>query len=104
MTSFAVNPICLAASKIVERYKRPAFVWGLEGAEEIKGSCRSDGLVNLVEMMSASGEGIFTDMGGHALAGGFSVSEEMLPELPNRLSEAYDKLKVIVALTEEENK
>src|SRR3989338_4443283 len=46
-----VGVLGLIASKIAEEYKRPAFVWGMEGGETIKGSCRSDGSVNLVEMM-----------------------------------------------------
>ncbi len=90
--SWPPGVVGLAASKIVERYKRPAFVWGLEGAKEIKGSCRSDGRVNLVDLMVAAGEGVFLGMGGHALAGGFSISEEMLEGLDKKLSEAYDHL------------
>lgn len=91
--SWPPGVVGLAASKIVEKYKRPAFVWGLEGAHEIKGSCRSDGKVNLVDLMVAAGDGVFTAMGGHALAGGFSVSEGALEELPHKLSDAYDKIK-----------
>ncbi|MDO8493659.1 MAG: single-stranded-DNA-specific exonuclease RecJ [bacterium] len=90
--SWPPGVVGLAASKIVEKYKRPAFVWGLEGAKEIKGSCRSDGKVNLVDLMVATGEGAFIGMGGHALAGGFSVSEESLDTLALKLSEAYLKL------------
>ncbi len=90
--SWPPGVVGLAASKIVERYKRPAFVWGLEGAHEIKGSCRSDGKVNLVELMTAAGDDLFTAMGGHALAGGFAVAEENVPLLADKLSEAYLEL------------
>lgn len=90
--SWPPGVVGLAASKIVERYKRPAFVWGMEGADEIKGSCRSDGRVNLVDLMVSAGEGLFTAMGGHALAGGFSVAEERLSDLSYKLSAAYDKI------------
>ncbi len=91
--SWPPGVVGLAATKIVERYKRPAFVWGMAGAHEIKGSCRSDGKVNLVELMIACGENIFTGMGGHALAGGFSLSEDGVEGLAKKLSTAYDKIK-----------
>lgn len=90
--SWPPGVVGLAASKIVEKYKRPAFVWGMEGAIEIKGSCRSDGRVNLVDLMTQVGDGVFTGMGGHALAGGFSISEEGLENLAQKLSEAYERL------------
>ncbi len=91
--SWPPGVVGLAATKIVERYKRPAFVWGMEGAPEIKGSCRSDGRVNLVELMVACGEGAFIGMGGHALAGGFSLREDMVSNIQQKLSDAYDKIK-----------
>ncbi len=90
---WAPGVVGLAAGRIVDKYKRPAFVWGREGANEIKGSCRSDGKVNLVDLMVAGGEGLFTGMGGHALAGGFSVSEENVSQLSKKLSEAYIQIK-----------
>ena len=91
--SWAPGVVGLAASKIVDKYDRPAFVWGKEGVDEIKGSCRSDGRVNLVDLMVSIGEDSFLALGGHALAGGFSVSENKLGELSKKLSEAYMKLR-----------
>lgn len=85
----------LVAGKIVEEYKKPAFVWGLEGGDVIKGSCRSDGTVNLVEMMACLPENGLLEFGGHAGAGGFSVSHEEIHFLEERLIEAYEKTKVI---------
>ena len=77
--SWLPGVVGLAASRITERYKRPTFVWGAAGLGEIKGSCRSDGRVNIVELMTAAGGGnLFSAMGGHALAGGFSVDEKNL--------------------------
>ena len=59
--SWRVAVLGLVASKICETYKRPAFVWGREGGKEeddapIKGSCRSDGSVNIVELMQLESE------------------------------------------------
>ncbi len=91
----------LVAGKIVEEYKKPAFVWGLEGGTVIKGSCRSDGTVNLVEMMTHLPEGSLLEFGGHAGAGGFSVTHEEIHFLEERLTTAYEKTKKIVIDTGE---
>lgn len=81
----------LVAGKIVDEYKKPAFVWGLEGGEVIKGSCRSSGEVNLVELMTLLPEKSFLEFGGHELAGGFSASREEIHFIEERLQEAYEK-------------
>lgn len=81
----------IIASKLVERYKKPVFVWCKE-TSGIKGSCRSDGTVNLVTLMLAVEDGVFAARGGHAQAGGFSVFEERLGELEDALCRAYESL------------
>jgi single-stranded-DNA-specific exonuclease len=60
-----VGVLGLVASRLTEEYKKPAFVWGLEGSEVIKGSCRSDGSVNLVTLMTHIPAGSFAEFGGH---------------------------------------
>ncbi len=82
----------LAANKIAEKYKKAVFVWGKEGATQIRGSCRSDGFVNIVDLMQVVGKDFFIDFGGHALAGGFSLIEEKIGKLQDRLNDAYDAL------------
>jgi len=91
--SWRIGILGLVAGKMVDEFKRPVFVWGVEGGETIKGSCRSDGSVNLVELMSALPQGSFDDFGGHEGAGGFSVSYEEIHFLEERLVEAYEKVK-----------
>jgi len=81
----------LVAGKIVEEYKCSAFVWGLHEGDTIKGSCRSSGEINLVEVMSLLPEKSLIEFGGHELAGGFSVSREEIHFLEERLEEAYKK-------------
>lgn len=90
----------LAASRLVEqKYQRPVFVWG--GGEDIKGSCRSDGTVNLVELMrEAGGEKFFTAFGGHAMAGGFSLLPEQVGELEKRLLVAYERVPKLEKIAE----
>ncbi len=83
----------LAAARLSERYGRPVFLWGRNGRGLVKGSCRSNGLVNVVELMrAAGGEGLFSKFGGHALAGGFSIEFKRVAELVPRLNAAYTKL------------
>jgi single-stranded-DNA-specific exonuclease len=80
----------LVASKLVESHKKTVFLWGREGGEVLRGSCRSDGNVNVVELMQGAGDA-FEHFGGHHASGGFAVSEEKIHELPARLREAYEK-------------
>lgn len=83
----------LAANTLMEKYKRPVFLWGREDGTEIKGSCRSDGSVDLVEMMQEMPPGILTHFGGHAMSGGFSVEHDSIHHLEGYLHEAYLKKK-----------
>lgn len=82
----------IVASKIVEEYKKPAFVWGRGDGDVIKGSCRSFGNINLVEIMSSLPENSLVSFGGHVLAGGFSVSNEEIHFLEDRIISVYEKL------------
>lgn len=91
--SFSPGVLGLAASRLVEKYSRPVFVWGSTGENEIKGSARSDGSINLVELMALADpdKTFFKDFGGHAMAGGFSIDKDNIDSLSDRLSEAYVK-------------
>lgn len=83
----------LVASSLVEAYARPVFVWGRAEDGTIKGSCRSDGTVNLVELMTSVTEGFFADVGGHALAGGFSLLQNGVHTMEDELVLAYQKVR-----------
>lgn len=82
----------LVANALVETHGKPVFLWGREGGETIKGSCRSDGIVNVVDLMQAAKD-VFEGFGGHHASGGFSLSEDRVHELPGRLSQAYETIK-----------
>lgn len=82
----------IAAVRLIEDYQRPVFVWGREGSTEIKGSCRSDGTVNLVELMAHTREGMFLDAGGHKFSAGFSISHENIHFLEEEIMLAYKKI------------
>ncbi len=80
----------LVASSVAQEYNRPVFLWGKEGGDTIKGSCRSDGVCNLFELMQAV-EGRFIEYGGHAFSGGFSLDAGEVHTLEMALAEAYKK-------------
>jgi single-stranded-DNA-specific exonuclease len=82
----------LVASSIADEYNRPVFLWGRENGEFIKGSCRSDGVADLVEIMEFSKE-IFVEYGGHKMSGGFSVDFEKIHTLEEVLIESFLALK-----------
>jgi single-stranded-DNA-specific exonuclease len=86
--NWRVGVLGLIASKIVEHYNKPAFVWGMEGSTTIKGSCRSDGSIDVVTLMRAS-QKVFLDFGGHILAGGFSINHESIHLLESALLENH---------------
>ena len=82
----------LVASALVETHQKPVFLWGREGGETLKGSCRSDGEVNIVACMQGASD-VFADYGGHHGAGGFSLTQEHAHELHSKLETAYEALR-----------
>jgi single-stranded-DNA-specific exonuclease len=82
----------LVASGIADEYERPVFLWGREGSNVIKGSCRGGpGNIHVVELMTAAGD-TFAEFGGHAVSGGFTVAPEAVFTLEARLCEALASL------------
>ncbi len=77
----------LVANSLVEEYARPVFVWGRDGDGVLKGSCRSYNGYDLCALMEAVSDS-FIEFGGHAGAGGFSVTLANLTTLEERLSKA----------------
>ncbi len=87
-----VGVVGLVASSLVEKYDKTCFVWGRDGRGEIKGSCRSCGVIDVVELMKSVNESVFTNIGGHKKAGGFSVSKDFFHLLDDELNLAYQKV------------
>jgi single-stranded-DNA-specific exonuclease len=83
----------LVANGIAEEYQRPVFLWGREGNDSIKGSCRAGDATHLVNLMTAAGD-TFVEFGGHAFSGGFTVAQEQVFFLEDRLVEALGSLEV----------
>jgi single-stranded-DNA-specific exonuclease len=87
-----VGMLGLVASKIADSHKKTVFVWGRDKNGLIKGSCRSDGSVSVMELMTAASEH-FLEFGGHELAGGFTVQGEKIHFLEEALSISYERFK-----------
>jgi single-stranded-DNA-specific exonuclease len=112
----------LVASSLVEEYNKPVFLWGREDGVELKGSCRSNGVVSVVDVMevaqkksaqknqgdaankdakndaqknaenSEKSSTVFTHFGGHTMSGGFSVDADHIHHLPEILNESFAQL------------
>lgn len=83
----------LAANTCSEEYGVPVFLWGRDGDDVIKGSCRAAGTVHLLELMQGAPEGTFMQYGGHAESGGFSVQSQAIHNLERNLSEVFERIR-----------
>ncbi len=92
--SWRVGVLGLVATKIVEAYKVPAFVWGQEGGTQIKGSCRSDGNTHLVTLMTSLSRDTISNFGGHIGAGGFTLTDSGIFSLEEELIAIVDEHKI----------
>jgi len=82
-----VGVIGIVASRLVERYGRPAFVIGMDG-DIGKGSGRSVRGVDLgASVIAARQSGLLINGGGHAMAAGLTVARDQLAALAKFLDE-----------------
>lgn len=81
----------LAANSIMGDRGGVVCMWGRDANGHLKGSCRSDGSISIVELF-ARAEGAVEEYGGHAHSGGFSVSHERVHYLQDALTVAAGKL------------
>jgi single-stranded-DNA-specific exonuclease len=79
----------LVANTLAEEFVKPVYLWGRDGDGVIKGSCRSDGVTDLVELMKKAPDTTFLQFGGHAFSGGFSVDSKKIHTLGEVLNIAY---------------
>ncbi|MSU45510.1 MAG: single-stranded-DNA-specific exonuclease RecJ [Candidatus Zambryskibacteria bacterium] len=88
----------LVANSFSDEHNRPVFFWGREaknndsnGSSVIKGSCRAGGETDVVVLMEKCKD-VFIDYGGHKGAGGFSLSQDNIHTLEERLNKAFQEL------------
>ena len=83
----------LAANTLMNERLCPVFLWGRDGGEILRGSCRSPGDISLVEIMGAVPSGTFIEYGGHAKSGGFSLVTDKVHLLGSELERAYEAVR-----------
>jgi single-stranded-DNA-specific exonuclease len=83
----------LVATKIADEYRRPVFIWGRDGNDVLKGSCRSGGGVSVVSLMNAT-KHLFKEFGGHHASGGFSLIEGKVFSFSDSINDAYALLAI----------
>ncbi len=80
---WAVGVIGIVASRVLERYRRPAFLVSLDG-EMGRGSARSLRAFPLPEALQASDD-LLEGHGGHAEAAGFTIRRDRLVAFRDRM-------------------
>ena len=75
----------LAASRLVEEYYRPTFIFNMEG-DEWRGSARSIENFHLVECLQHCAP-LLDRFGGHAMAAGLTVRRDQFQALKERLND-----------------
>jgi single-stranded-DNA-specific exonuclease len=71
----------IVAAKLVEKYKRPAFVIGVDPETGVgRGSARTAGGVNLYKALTEAAP-LLDRFGGHAAAAGFTVHRDRISDL-----------------------
>lgn len=94
----------LAANSCAEEFDRPVFLWGRDGDNIIKGSCRSEGKSSVVDIMRGVPEKIFLQYGGHKHSGGFAVINEQVHFLEKYLNDAQENIKNLKKIGQENYK
>jgi len=77
----------IVASKLAEKWQKPTLVLQILG-DDAKGSGRSAGGYNLIEGLQFNSE-LFTRLGGHHFAAGFTLPAAHLPNLQASLTAHY---------------
>ncbi|MGD8454966.1 MAG: single-stranded-DNA-specific exonuclease RecJ [Anaerolineales bacterium] len=85
------NPgvVGLAASRLVEKYYRPAVV-AHQGEEFTRASCRSIPEFHITDELERCAD-LLVQFGGHAAAAGFTVETSKVPDLVRRLKKDAEK-------------
>jgi len=84
---FHIGVAGIVASKLVEKYNKPAVVLCKHGSNQFKGSGRSIEGINLYDALSDSSEHLIA-YGGHAMAAGLTVSENELETFQKKFDKA----------------
>lgn len=82
--------IGIVASRLVERYGRPAILFSAPVGEPARGSARSIDGLNITAAITEQKD-ILLNFGGHPMAAGLSLVQENLPDFRRRLGRSVEK-------------
>jgi len=83
----------IVAAKLLEKYKKPAFVLQQMG-EETKGSARSYGDYSVIDAINSATD-IINHGGGHKLAAGVTLPTANIDNFRQRVNDYYKSLKLV---------
>lgn len=83
--------IGIAASRLVEKYGRPAIVLSVDEDGIARGSCRSIDGLSLYDALSFCSD-LLIQFGGHTLAAGFSVRQENIDAFRKKINEYAESI------------
>lgn len=83
--------IGIVASRLVDRYRRPAILFSAAPGEPARGSARSIDGLNITAAITEQ-QDILLNFGGHPMAAGLSLEQDKLPEFRRRLGRSVEKL------------
>lgn len=89
-TNWRPSLLGLAATKIMEDYNVPIFLWGRGEGSDLKGSCRSPEHIDVVALLEKIPSSVIETYGGHKNAGGFVVTLQGVDTLDQHI-EKYVK-------------
>ncbi len=75
----------IVASRLVDRYRKPAILFSTPSSEPAHGSARSVEGLNITAAIAAQKD-LLLNFGGHPMAAGLSLEPENLPEFTRRLA------------------
>ncbi|MFC1751534.1 single-stranded-DNA-specific exonuclease RecJ [Patescibacteria group bacterium] len=81
----------IVANRLLDAYNKPVFIWGQGEGNFIKGSARTNGMVDVVDVMKKVDDGFFVDYGGHSFSGGFTIAVEKENEIEEQFKRAFKK-------------
>ncbi len=81
----------LVANSLMNERGGVVCVWGRDAKGKLKGSCRSDGSVSVVELF-AKAKHVLEEAGGHHASGGFTAKADGIHALPDAFAAAHTEL------------
>jgi single-stranded-DNA-specific exonuclease len=81
----------IVASRLVERYRKPAILFSTPTGEPARGSARSIEGLNITAAISAQKD-LLLNFGGHPMAAGLSLEQENMPEFTRRLARTVNEM------------